>query len=119
MRILVIDDNKDILDLTSEWIRAAGHDVIVADSAKGGLTHLKDSGIDVLLTDILMPDMDGIEIIKGLRKSHPDLWIVAISGGGNKLSANAALSMSQAFGADRTLYKPFRQKELLAAIQRE
>lgn len=118
VRVLVIDDNKNILFWTSECLRAAGHDVITADNAMTGLPHIAAGGIDVLLTEIVMPDMDGIAIIKQLRRGHPNLWIVAMSGGESHLPADAALTMSQAFGADKILYKPFMRRELLAAIRK-
>ena len=117
MRILAIDDNQDVLNLMDEYLRGDGHDVIATTCAKTGVKHIEAGGIDVLLTDILMPEMDGVEVIKTLRRNHSDLWIVAMSGGGSRLPANSALTLSQAFGADRTLYKPFKRNELLAAIR--
>lgn len=119
MRVLVIDDNQDALDVIDTYLRDAGHDVIATNCPKAGMQHISEGDIDVLLTDIVMPDIDGIQVIKQLRNNHPNLWIVAISGGGPHLAANYALNTSQAFGADRTLYKPFQKKELLAAIHPE
>ncbi len=118
MRILVIDDQKDVLETIGLMLRGAGHDAILANDAKSGFAQMKRGGFDVLVTDMLMPEADGIEVIKTLRRQHPELWIVAISGGGRQLSANVTLKLSQAFGADRILYKPIRKSDLLAAIQR-
>ena len=117
MKILVIDDDRDVLDMLTRVLADAGHDVEAATDAKTGLGQIGDIKPDVLITDILMPDVDGIEVIKGLRHRYPDLWIVAISGGGNFMPANVSLKMSEAFGADRTLYKPFLRADLLAAIR--
>jgi CheY-like chemotaxis protein len=119
MRILVLDDDKEILDFVGKLLRDEGHEVTASARARAGLLQIDAKRIDVLLTDMLMPEMDGIEVIKALRKNHPDLLIVAMSGGGSRLSADTTLNMSQAFGADRVLYKPFRRNELLAAIQRD
>ena len=116
MRVIAIDDNQEMLDLIETYLREAGYNVVATSCAKIGFQHVEAGGVDTLVTDILMPDMDGIEVIKSLRRSHPNLWIVAISGGGSRLPASSALTMSQAFGADRTIYKPFTRNELLAAM---
>lgn len=116
MRVIAIDDNQELLDLMETYLCEGGHNVVATSCAKVGFQHVVAGGVDALVTDILMPDMDGIEVIKSLRRSHPNLWIVAISGGGTRLPANLALTMSQAFGADRLLYKPFTRTELLTAM---
>ena len=117
VKILVIDDDRDVLDMLMRVLSDAGHEVKVATDAKAGLGEIGDTKPDVLITDILMPEVDGIEVIKGLRRRYPDLWIVAISGGGSYMPANVSLKISEAFGADRTLYKPFLKADLLAAIK--
>ena len=116
MKILVIDDDPDILEMLTRVLADAGHEVRVATDAKLGLGEIERATPEVLITDVLMPEVDGIEVIKGLRRRYPDLWIVAISGGGSFMPANVSLKMSEAFGADRTLYKPFLKADLLAAI---
>jgi CheY-like chemotaxis protein len=67
---------------------------------------------------MIMPEVGGIDVIRQVRKDHPNLWIVAISGGGDMLSTTVTLTLSEAFGADRILYKPFVKSELLAALER-
>lgn len=119
LRVLVIDDQKQMLTTLGNLLRRAGHEVVLANSGREGLSRIAENDIEVLITDMLMPDMDGIEVIKTLRVKHPGLWIVAMSGGGRMLSANVALTLSRAFGADRVLYKPFRTAELLAALERD
>lgn len=118
MRILAVDDQKDILATIGTMLQGSGHEVTLVQDADTALTQIEGGGFDVLITDILMPDKDGIEVIKALRRRHPNLWIVAMSGGGRKVAATISLKLSEAFGADRVLFKPFRRAELLAAIER-
>ncbi len=119
LRILAIDDQKDVLETIAKMLREAGHEVVATQDAKIGLEKIEADGFEVLITDVLMPGMDGVEVVKTLRRRFPDLWIVAISGGSKKTPANLSLKLTQAFGADRVLFKPFRKAELLAAITPE
>jgi DNA-binding response OmpR family regulator len=118
MRIAVIDDDADMLTATCRVLEQAGHAVSAFSESAKGLKEVQSGGFDVLVTDMLMPGIDGVEVIRNLRNSHPKLWIVAISGGGELLPAATALKFSEVFGADRVLYKPFRKAELLAALGR-
>jgi CheY-like chemotaxis protein len=118
VRILVIDDDSDVLEVIGKILKLAGHSVELLDGGAAGLARLKATTFDVLLTDVLMPDTDGIEVIKNLRRSDPNLWVVAMSGGSKRLPANVVLKMTEAFGADRVLMKPFQRADLLAAIAR-
>jgi len=119
MRILVIDDQEQARVSTAAVLEAAGHEVILADGGQSGLRELNCSQLDVVITEVLMPEVDGIAVVKAARAKQEDLWIVTTSGGGRHLSANAALAIARAFGVDRVLYKPFRREELLAAIARD
>jgi len=118
VRVLAVDDQKDILATIGTMLRGSGHEVTLVQDADTALKQVEAGGFDVLITDVLMPDKDGIEVIKALRRRHPELWIVAMSGGGRKIAATVSLKLSEAFGADRVLFKPFRRAELLAAITR-
>lgn len=117
MRILAIDDCGKSRSLIAAALRAGEHEVSLADSGREGLAELQRGAVDVLITEVLMPIMDGLEVIKAARRSHPDLWIIAICGGGRYLSAHMALTLARALGADRILYKPFDEAELKAAIE--
>jgi DNA-binding response OmpR family regulator len=118
MRIMVIDDQPDVLETIGGMLRLAGHDVTLAAGGKSGLFGVERDGFEVLVTDMLMPEVDGVEVIKALRRSHPNLWIVAISGGGRQVPADMSLKLSQAFGADKMLYKPVKMADLLASIKK-
>jgi len=90
--------------------------VILADGGRAGLMELRQTHFDVIISEVLMPETDGIEVVKAAREKSDDLWIVSTSAGGCYLSASAVLAMARAFGVDRVLYKPFCKQDLLEAI---
>ena len=116
-KILVIDDNQEILQLIEQWLTVDGFDVILADAAAEGFKRAIAETPDVIVTDILMPDMDGIQFIHQLRGRSSDTWIVAMSGGGDLLPALTALHLSKSIGANRTVMKPMNKEELIDAIR--
>ncbi|MFW5837891.1 MAG: response regulator, partial [Desulfovibrionaceae bacterium] len=80
--ILIIEDDRMVGLLIKETLVAAGHGVRLADNGVAGLDLLEKHGADLVITDIVMPEMDGLEAINRLREKHPDLRVLAISGGG-------------------------------------
>ena len=119
MRILIVDDQRDMLARIADMLAQTGHELVLQQDSKKALAQLQDEPFDILITDMMMPDVGGADIIRQIRRQNVNLWIVAISGGGQDLSVNTILRISEAYGADRILYKPFRKAELLAAISRE
>jgi CheY-like chemotaxis protein len=118
VRILIVDDQPDMLARIADMLAQTGHELVLHGNSKQALTQLQKEAFDVLITDLLMPDVAGADIIRQIRRTSANLWIVAISGGGDDLPVNTMLRISEAYGADRVLYKPFRKPELLAAIAR-
>jgi len=114
-KILVIDDDEQIRKLLRRFLEADGHDVLSASDAIEGMTVFREQTPGLVITDILMPDKDGIELIRDLRALTPDLKIIAISGGGS-CSAHLYLASSRYLGASRTLAKPFDREELKQAV---
>ena len=114
---LVIDDEPDVRDLLAEMLEAAGFEVVAPATSSLALKEIAGRRFDVVVTDVLMPDVDGIEVIRAARKANPGCRVVAISGGSDRLPAPVGLRLTEAFGADAVLYKPFARKELLAAIE--
>ena len=114
--ILVIDDNEDVRTLIQLALQAEGFDVSVASNGHDGMSLLRKQFADVVVTDILMPEQDGIETIAELRRDFPDVKIIAISGA---LSATGFdyLRVPIQLGAARILRKPFDIQELVGAIQ--
>ena len=119
MRIVLIDDQDEARVRLSEMLAEEGHQVIPESCGRRGLRRLRQSRPDVLITEVLMPTMDGLEVIETARRIHPDVWIIAMSGEGTLVSAHTALTLARAFGADRILYRPFPNKDLLDAIERK
>jgi DNA-binding response OmpR family regulator len=92
-----------------------GHTVIEARNGKEGLELFRSAGADLLITDIVMPEKEGLEVLMELRRSHSRVKIIAISGGGRQ-NAEDYLHMAKRMGAAKVLAKPFSNEALLAAI---
>jgi len=114
-RILVIDDEKPIRTLVRQMLEKAGYEVTEASDGKKGMTILREESSDLVITDILMPDQEGLQTIKELRRDYPEVKIIAISGGG-AVGPETYLQTARRFGADRTLTKPFSRDDLLRAV---
>lgn len=113
--ILVIDDNPEFRDILRTHLEANGHRTVLAGNGEQGLTLLEREGIDIVLTDILMPQRDGVEVLREAKRRWPGLPVIAISGGG-WIGANELLGMAERLGADNILQKPVRRDDLLKAV---
>ncbi len=114
--ILVVDDDRDVRDMLQRLLERAHYEVEIAENGRQALKMFQEKTYDVVITDILMPEKEGVETIIELRKQYSDLKIIAISGGG-KGDAAHYLQVAQAFGADRIFSKPFECNEILQAIE--
>jgi two-component system, chemotaxis family, chemotaxis protein CheY len=114
-RILIIDDDRDIRHPLRLALENAGHDVLEAQDGTEGLKFWVDRGADLVITDVHMPEKDGLEVVRELTALYPAVKIIALSGGDSTGNFNS-LSDAKLFGALRTLPKPFRHAELLSAI---
>ena len=111
--ILCIDDEESILRLFQVALEGAGYRVLIAESGQQGLLLLEHQEVDLILVDIFMPDMDGLEVIQLLRKTRPASKIIAITG---KPGATNNLDIAKHLGAHDTLMKPFSLQELQDAV---
>jgi CheY-like chemotaxis protein len=111
--ILCIDDEESIRRLVQVALEGAGYRVLIAESGQHGLRLLEHQEVDLILVDIFMPDMDGLEVIQLLRKTRPASKIIAITG---KPGATNNLDIAKHLGAHDTLMKPFSLQELLDAV---
>ena len=113
--ILIIDDDAAVSRTLSLILTRAGYQVSTVTSGRKGLELLSRDEFDLVLTDIIMPELDGIEAIRRIRTDHPGLRIIAMSGGGQIDKADF-LHMAEALGADRVLEKPVRSERLLELV---
>ena len=114
--VLVMDDDGAIRELIREALERVGHRVVEAENGTHGLRALAAERFDLVITDILMPDGEGIETIRAIRMQSRPVPILAISGGGPHRQLDY-LHVAEVFGADRSLAKPFRARELLRAVE--
>jgi CheY-like chemotaxis protein len=116
-RILVIDDDDEVRRTLVRMLESARHEVHQAADGETGIAVCNRILPQLVISDILMPEKEGIETIRDLKRAHPALKIVAISGGGQSGSMDF-LEMARALGADEALQKPFRRAELLEVVSR-
>lgn len=121
VRVLVIDDNADLRDLMQVILEGAGYTVITAADGLLAMKLQRQDPAAVVVTDLFMPNQDGIETIGHLRREFPETHIIALSGGiafgGRRNNVDDYLSTAVLAGADRILTKPFRKEELLDAVE--
>lgn len=114
---LIIDDDEDIRDLLKEGLEQAGYDqVMEANNGKEGLEYYLRNKPDLIITDIRMPNMDGIEFLKKVRKRDPSTPIIIISGFFSK--EISSLDEVTKLGANGVIDKPFNISELIKAVKK-
>ena len=113
--ILIIDDEKAILGFLKERLMGEGFNVLTASVGKEGINLFNCNQVDLVITDIIMPDKDGFVTIMELKKICPDIKIIAMSGGGRGLP-EYYLDTAKGFGAQYTFEKPFKTSDLVEAV---
>ena len=116
MRILVIDDDHQMRILLRQVMEWAGYEVIEAGDGREGLHKLRKIGADLVITDLIMPEQEGLETIALIKKEYPHLKIIAISGGG-RIGPDAYLPAAQELGAERVFSKPFDIRKLAETVK--
>jgi len=114
--ILVLDDFQQMTSLLHRILGEAGHEVTVANTVNEALAALSERPADLVITDIFIPDQDGLAFIKDVRALYPAIKILAISGGLGRFPADPYLVMAQYSGAQLTLPKPFEPAALLKSV---
>ncbi len=115
--ILVIDDDEAMRRLIAKTLSADNHRIVEAPNGYEAMKMLDELKPDAVITDILMPQKEGIETIREIREVAPDMKIIAMSGGGTSHNL-MFLDVARAFGADAALAKPFRPAELKDTVAR-
>lgn len=116
LSILVADDEEGIRQLLSHWLQRAGYQVTCVDCGQEAARALRARPFDLIITDIVMPDGDGFELITEFRRAQPATRILAISGGGKYLQGADCLRMAKGLGAHGAVMKPFTREQLLAGV---
>lgn len=116
-RVLVIDDDELVRATLVDTLQTAGIGVITAANGRIGVDLLETATVQAVVTDILMPDQEGLETIREIKRNYPTLGILAISGGGASGIDTQLLKFARELGADRTLPKPFSAGELVTAVR--
>ncbi len=114
--ILVIEDDNQTRKMLRQMLEGAGYNIVVAGHGKEGLKLFNEGPADLVITDIVMPEQEGIETIQELQKIAPQVKIIAISGGG-RVGPEDYLSIAQMLGARQTLKKPVKREKLLASVR--
>ena len=112
-RILIVEDNLEMLEILKLALEKEGYEVIVASGGQVGLDEYNKHQFDLVITDIVMPGVDGLAFVKAIRQVDKNTKIIAISGGGGDMDASYALNVADIYGADYELYKPFALEELM------
>ena len=117
MKILVIDDDHLVRYALSKILSSNGYEVVTASDGRRGMVVLRIEHPDVVITDIIMPEQEGIDTIIQIQRERPGVKIIAISGGGRIRNIDF-LEMAQSLGADDVLAKPFEVDDLLSCLIR-
>ncbi len=115
-RILIIDDDSQIRRMLRQMLEAAGYEVAAAADGIEGIALFREAPFDLVITDLIMPEKEGIEMIMELKAEYPGVKIIAMSGGA-RMGPDAYLKLANSLGAERTFSKPIARNTLMSAIQ--
>jgi DNA-binding NtrC family response regulator len=114
-KILVVDDDPQIIRMLEKLLKKEGHEVFSACDGMEAKDRWDENSPDLLITDIVMPQKEGLDLILEVQRERPDLKVIAISGG-DRIEPEYYLELAQIIGAYKTLVKPFNPKDLLKAV---
>ncbi|NJM11794.1 MAG: response regulator [Synechococcaceae cyanobacterium SM1_2_3] len=115
-KLLVIEDDEQFCQMLGQMLDQAGHEVEMAANGVIGMERFRDSSPDLVITDILMPEQDGIDTILAMKKERENVKIIAMSGGRRAITPQFNLDSAALIGVQQTLAKPFTRQQLLQAI---
>ena len=114
-KIMIVDDDLQVRNMLRLTLEREGYEVVEAADGVAAVDRFKDGGIDLVVTDIVMPEKEGIELIMELKGLDPRVRIIAISGGG-RINPEDYLKWARRFGVERTFSKPLDRQKLLKSI---
>ncbi|PIT82053.1 response regulator [Limnohabitans sp. 15K] len=115
--ILMVDDEELLLAGIQEMLEMQGYVVITALDGQQAMVSLTEHAIDLVITDLVMPNMDGVDFVQELRKIRPDIPVIVVSGSTHNIMERYGIDSIQLPGADASLSKPFKGMDLMAQIQ--
>lgn len=115
--ILLVDDDEMVRYSLKRYLSKEGYNVTEAENGVSALKQIEEAQFDLIITDIIMPEMEGLELITALRESYPLMPIIAMSGGG-RMNKAEYLSIANMMGVMATLSKPFAPEELVGAVRK-
>ena len=115
--ILVVDDNLRMRETIQKILNAAGHEVAIAADGFEAERVLADAKADLVVTDVIMPDKEGLTLLRDLKAANSGLRVIVMSGGGRS-GSSTFLDVAARFGADAVLQKPFRARDLVDIVAR-
>jgi DNA-binding response OmpR family regulator len=113
--ILIVEDHKDFREMLKIYLSKRKYTVIEASDGREAILKFKPDITDLVITDLIMPDEDGLKVIIKIRQIKPEIKIIAISGGG-KAGPGNYLNVAKALGADEVIPKPFSMRTLISKI---
>ncbi len=115
--VLIVDDEAPIRVLLTQWLEREGHNVTCAANGVEAIQISAAKEFDLVITDVLMPECDGVELIAEIKKTRPTVRVLAMSGGGRLMDSTDCLRMAQGLGAHAAVMKPFKRDQILAAMK--
>lgn len=115
-KILLVDDDLQFQQMLKQYLERSGLEVVTAENGAEAIKIFEKNRFDLVITDIIMPEKEGVETIIELKKEQPDLKIIAISGGG-KIDATDYLAYAERFGANCTFSKPIDRDHFIAKVK--
>lgn len=114
--VLIVEDDNELREMLKMMLLRRNFTVLEAENGKAAITHFKPLLTDIVVTDLIMPEEDGLKVLIKLRELKPSIKIIAISGGG-KVGPGSYLNLAKALGADAIYSKPFSLNDLVAKIE--
>jgi CheY-like chemotaxis protein len=114
--VLIVEDDKELREMLKLSLLRRSFTVIEAENGRDAIAHFKPLITDLVVTDLIMPEEDGLKVVIKLRELKPSIKIIAISGGG-KVGPGSYLNLAKALGADAIYSKPFSINDLIAKIE--
>jgi YesN/AraC family two-component response regulator len=116
-RILVVEDEELMRDMLAELFKDQGHNTATASNGIEALKAIEEDNFDLIVTDIVMPEKDGLSVILQTKRDNKNIKVIAISGGDKTFSGKSYLKIARNIGVERTIDKPFKREKVLQAVE--